>query len=148
MFRDGSSVGTARKALKRASRGLVGPWKRYETKGGGGEFRWSAAGIMKKQVGVDGRIVLEALASKAFPEIVIRVFSEEPLVTHYARKVVSPSDMDGCMAEAGGIYDRIPGEGFQGSDPLGSMFNFLLRGALNPLPPPFDIDEIEVFGQA
>ena len=142
------TIGPAHKSLKRVtSRGLAGPWKRYTMRGGSGDRRWTTTGLMKDQVGTDGRIVLEAFSSRAYPDIVVCVFSEDPLEIYHARRVTSPRDIDGCVTEAATVFDRIPGEESQDLGLLGSMFNVLFRGVLNPVPPPLDIGEIEVYAE-
>jgi hypothetical protein len=148
-FCEEMTIRSAHKALKRAtSRGLDGPWKRYTMRGGSGDRRWTTTGIMKDQVGVDGRIVLEAFSSRAYPDIIVRVFSEDPLEIFHARRVTSTRDIDGCVTEATTVFDRIPGECPQDLGLLGGVFNVLFRGALNPPPPPFDIDKIQVYSAA
>lgn len=138
-------IRAAHKALKRVtSRGLDGPWKRYTMRGGSGDRRWTTTGIMKEQIGADGRIVLEALQSRANSDIIVRVYREDPLETCYARRVTSPTDVERCTTEAAAIFDTMPGVPLKGLGMLGIVFNLLFRGALNPPPPPFDIDEIEV----
>jgi hypothetical protein len=99
---------------------------------------------MKEQIGVDGRIVLEALLSRTHSDIIVRVYREDPLETYYARRVTSPTDVERCMTVAAAIFERMPGAPPTGLGILGSVFNLLFRGALNPPPPPFDIDEIEI----
>lgn len=114
-------------------------------RGGSGDRQWSTTGIMKNQVGVDERVVLEAFSSRANPDIIIRVYSEDPLEIHYARRITSPSDVDGCMTQAAAIYDRIPGEETKSLGLLESVINILFRGVLNPPPPPFNIGEVETY---
>ena len=143
------TIRAAHRALKRVtSRGLDGPWKRYTMRGGSGDRGWTTIGIMKEQIGVDGRIVLEALLSRAHSDIIVRVYREDPLETYYARRVTSPTEVERCMIEAAAIFDRMPGVPPNGLGILGSVFNLLFRGALNPPPPAFDIDEIEVLSPA
>lgn len=100
-------------------------------------------GLMKNQIGTDGRVVLEALANRACADIVVRVFSEEPLEIHYARKASSPDTVQRCITGAIAVFEQIPGDPPMSLGLIESVFNVFSGGALNPPPPPFDVHEIE-----
>ncbi len=92
-------------------------------------------------MGVDGRIVLEALSHVTFDGVVVRVYQENPLVVHYAKRASTQCRIDAVAKEAAAVFESLVGQlEEEFTEDLGA-FGIDLGDLLNPIPPPFSIEE-------
>ncbi len=97
---------------------------------------------MKTQHESEGRIVLEALTHVSFDGVVVRVYQEEPLIVHYAKRATSQSRIDTITHEAVAVFESLPGHLEDAVEQEMHDFGIDLAELLNPIPPPFKIEEI------
>lgn len=128
--------------------GVDEPWLRYESGIRTGKVPWHSAGLVKNQVDSSGRVVLEALAHQNYGGLVVRVFEEEPFKLHYARRAEQPTVIDRILSEAAAVFEQLDGEptedlASESKETLGMD----MADLLNPIPPPFSMDEIPIAEQ-
>ena len=132
------NVSAASRSLRQVlAEGLEGPWKRYTSKGGMG--RWTTVGIFKDQPSLDGRVVLEVFSHRDFPEMIIRVYTEEPLNVRFHCRAMTVGEMNDGIREAAREFEEIPGRSPQSSSLLAKILEHMFPAAWNPVPPPLDM---------
>lgn len=126
-------------------RGLDGPWARYDSGGEGSEIPWRTAGIVKSQIEGPGRVVLEVLAHPKVGGLVVRVFEEDPFTVRYAKRAENVGVIRQIVSEATTVFETLDGEATEdlASETM-EMLGIDLRELLNPIPPPFTVEEIPV----
>lgn len=125
--------------------GLSGVWRPYSSRLGSSDSTWTSTGIFKSQIEGDGRIVLEALTLVSFDGVVVRVYQEDPLVIHYAKRASTQLRIDTITKEAAAVFESLPGhldeEITEDFEAFGTeLIGVDIRELLNPLPPPFLIE--------
>lgn len=121
--------------------GVVGGFRPYSSRLDVPDTSWTTTGILKSQHEGDGRIVLEALSHTSVDGVVVRVYQENPLVIHYAKRASSRGQIDAITREAAAVFESLPGhleeETVEDLEGLGLHIGDLL----NPIPPPFRIED-------
>ncbi len=121
--------------------GLSGAWRPYSSRLENPETSWTTTGILKSQKEGDGRIVMEALSHVSFDGVVMRVYQEEPLIIHYAKRASTQGRIDAVTKEAAAVFESIPGHLEEEVAEDLREFGLDLGELLNPIPPPFTIEE-------
>lgn len=124
-------------------RGLDEPWARYDSGRKGSEVPWRSAGVINSQREGQGRVVLEVLVHPGFGGQVIRVFEEDPFLLHYAKRAEGEEVIRQIVLEAAVVFETLDGEATE--DLAANSMEMLgidLKDLLNPIPPPFTIEEI------
>ena len=128
--------------------GVDEPWLRYESGMKNGKVPWRSAGLVKNQVDSGGRVVLEALAHQTYGGLVVRVFEEDPFELHYAKRAEEPTVIDRILSEAAAVFEQLDGEPTEDlASESKEILGMDMTDLLNPIPPPFTMDEIPIAEQ-
>lgn len=105
------------------------------------DSKWWAVGLFKTDRMGEGRAVLELLRHAVFDGLIVRVYREQPTQVVYSLRVRTNSTVEGVIREASEVFAALPGE-YSVEDYGLADLGPDIREALNPLPPPVQVEQI------